>query len=279
LQQDWLLRTAITLRGKATGANAIVKKGAAMGLTMMSIYILQAAIISLTDVVASSWGIQRSCNEFDRQLVVVGQYLCVVVIIFFIYVAVLMFAGIQSLDKKALTIGWLQGAFNLLQISLGIWTPATVKSFQVVGKANKFDNNDEDDDNQQETVMSLVGQSRGLIFLPIVGFGVLLTKSAQYLNEPPWLIFSRHKMPALQLYSGSKERFVRFIMNIGQYAMTVIVVLGGDRDSVILLTLSIIVNAFVKYSFFFYHIMKKRAEDKKVAEAQAAAKAVLTVPT
>ena len=50
---------------------------------------------------------------------------------FFFYFAVLMFAGVQGLNWRELTLGWFNGVIRLATMSLGIWTHDSVRQFRV----------------------------------------------------------------------------------------------------------------------------------------------------
>ncbi len=191
LQQDILLRWAISSQKTEKdgccayyGYKALTVIGAAALLA-----VLQVVLVAVTSLIGSVWGIQRSCSALDAQFVNVGKTLCAAFVIFFFYSAVLLFAGSPEFNFRGLTVGWIKGGIELAFITVGIWTPSTVESFKVLRRAADFDNDDDDDDNQQQTVMTLLGRSRGLIWLPIP-IGVVMTKVAEALNDPPYLISS-----------------------------------------------------------------------------------------
>jgi hypothetical protein len=109
--------------------------------------------------------------------------------------------------NSGLTKGWIKGVFELGLITIGVWHPNTVDSFRVLRRAADFDNDEDDDDrfetlfwllcnaffgahfftvclfacSRQQDVMTLLGRSRGLIWLPIP-IGVVMTKVGPYFD-------------------------------------------------------------------------------------------------
>jgi hypothetical protein len=190
LQKDYFLRFALSLRGSKAGSSKLSRKirGAiAAVISTMLLYILQSAIIVLTQVVASTWNIKRSCSAEDKVLVDVGRYLCIIFIVLLFYVAVLIFAGIKQINSHTLIAGWFSGLFALLQLTVGIWTRDTVARFDIAERARSFDLDENKEINPEEAVMELQGGSRGLMWtaFPV---GIVLTKLTEMINAPPVLL-------------------------------------------------------------------------------------------
>lgn len=85
----------------------------------------QAAVLILTRLARATFGIKRSCSQFDYDLVRVGYVLSIVFIVFFFFISLLVFAGFDDLSCRSLTVGWLNGLKRLLLLSLGYATATT----------------------------------------------------------------------------------------------------------------------------------------------------------
>ena len=190
LQKDYFLRFALSMKGSAVGTHVAIRKARkaiAIVLSTFLLYILQASILVLTQVVASTWNVTRSCSEFDQKLVIIGRWLSIAFIVILFYVSGLVFAGIKQVNSYTLTNGWVSGVWALLQLTFGLWTRSTVDRFDIHTRARDFDIDDNHDENPEEAVMELQGASRGLMWtaFPI---GIVFTKLTEQINSPPFLI-------------------------------------------------------------------------------------------
>jgi hypothetical protein len=233
LQKDYFFKWALTARGSTIDTNIFIKKARyayASCLSIVMLYCLQAAVLVLARVVISVWNIKRSCSSFDHTVVVYGRIFCLFVIVVVFYLGVLFFAGVKNLRFKSLTVGWAAGIFDLLRLTMGQWTPSTVHRFEVVERSKKFDNDDTDDDNQQEMVMKLIGQSRGLVWMA-VPYGILLTKSCETLNHPPVFIWGADKnYPSeFKMRTGWYYRFLMWILNCMRLFVIIVTVLFATQ--------------------------------------------------
>ena len=191
LQKDYFLRFALSMRGSHEGtAKAVRKAKGAMATVFATVllYILQSAIMVLSQVVASTWNIKRSCSLQDKVLVRVGRILCIIMIVLLFYVAGLMFAGIKRINSRTLILGWFTGLFALLKLSFGVWSRSTVDRFDIRARAAEFDTDENRDRNPEESVMELQGASRGLMWVAFP-LGIILTKMTEQVNAPPFLLW------------------------------------------------------------------------------------------
>jgi hypothetical protein len=215
LQKDWLLALAITFQASAKRHPALRSSSRLISfvLSMVVLYTLQIIIVSLTDVVAIAWQIQRSCSRFDRAMIDAWDGLLVFFLFIFFYIAVLLFGTVKSVDLRGFTVEWLKGLWSITKISFGLWDQAGFDGFHIEDRAERFDNDDEDDNSHHETVMALTAQARGLMFVPIP-YGIILTKCAHFLSDPPVLIWKSKEIDGLDLFTPYKKRVVLFSFNL-----------------------------------------------------------------
>ena len=189
LQKDLLLKIVITVNKSKTGTSVgmqRLKYAYAALISVIALFMLQIAVLTLTNVVTQTWSITRSCSTFDASLVKVGRIVCIIFIVLLFYIALLAFAGIRDLSFYDLTWGWIRGIKCLIILTFGVWTTETMIRFDILNRAKKFRNHD--DDNQQLNVMRLMGHSRSLLWL-IFPYGVILTKGCETVNNPVIFIF------------------------------------------------------------------------------------------
>lgn len=220
LQKDVLLVMGIKGRGELTGRSFLYRQfrlRLAQGATMASLLVLQSLIVILPQTVGSIWGIRRSCSDIDYEVVTVGRSLSIVCIVAFFYIAPLMFAGVSGLSFKDLTWGWVRGLVDLFLLAVGIWSPHRVQRFDVIRRAETFDNDLEDTDNLQQDVMELLAKSRSLMWMPIPG-GVVLTQLAACVNMPPLLIWN-YPRTGLILKSGVYKRTVLWLISMSRFIL------------------------------------------------------------
>lgn len=231
LQKDLFLKWALSVRGAKRGTSPTKRKlkvAWSTLLTVVMLYMLQSAVVVLALIVQSVWGIKRSCNDFDAQLVPIGKYVCYAFVVLLLYFSILVFAGIRDLSLKGLTIGWLNDARKLLMLTGGVWTPGTVEKFEVVARADKFNRDEYDNESAQEMVMKLQGQSRGLMWMA-VPYGVLLTKLCEAVNHPPIFVFGQSHMPySFNMATPFKVRFILWFLAMLKFAFNTLVVFIGS---------------------------------------------------
>jgi hypothetical protein len=218
LARETLLRFAIATQARKTDSflKQRVYQLISTSLTTGLLYLLQSGVITMTQVVQSIWNIKRSCSDLDNEVLQIGAGISVVAVAMFVYFAVLLFAGVQMDDDtglmRKLTVDWVKSFIRLVTVSVGVWNDSTIEGFHIFEKADKFDQDGDDLDNQREKAMSVTGQSRGIIWLPLP-YGVFLTKLAEGSNISPALILSKKN---LDLYNPTAKRRILWILNVAK---------------------------------------------------------------
>lgn len=232
IAKDIFIRFSIKLSGTKKRNRSPVKGG------QFLLYILQAVMVLMTNVIVSSWSIKRSCNAWDAELVSVGRGLSIFFILVFFWFAILVCGEIRVVTWRLVTVhAWLP-LRNLLLITLGIWTPHLYEWVNIEGRAREYSRPAGDGSaiesssphgkrkggnaGDEEEVMRLMGQSRPIVFTPIPGLS-LLTKFAEAANSPPLFV-----PPEANMKTPQKRRAILWAANMVKYFCSVVFVFKGD---------------------------------------------------
>jgi hypothetical protein len=230
IQKDVLMKLAISFQGLVHGKTKVkiaLNKAKAAGLTKLVLLVCQASFLACYQVGASTFGIEKSCSPLDRKMVLVGRYLSGAFILASALAGFMLFTGAERITKRFLLYGWLLGTLHLVKMTFGWWSDGRIRKFRVVQRAAFFDNDDEDDDNQQELVIKLLGQSRGLIWLPIPGVGFVLAKVAEFFNNPPIFVFAE-RVDDFKIVRAVWKRQILWAVNFIKLAAMIMLVVTNQ---------------------------------------------------
>jgi hypothetical protein len=113
---------------------------------------------------------------------------------------------------------------RILFLTFGIWTGDLTRAFEVLLIAEKFDDDDTDDNNRVEETIQIFGRSRGLLYMLIPG-GAVLARAMEVWNDPTVFAISKN----LELFTSLWQRAFRWFWITARLALTVLVVFTADR--------------------------------------------------
>merc|ERR1711871_1733538 len=108
---------------------------------------------------------------------------------------------------------------NLIRVTLAFWDALLEDSFMIVEIAELYDEDPEDDDNLRETVVSVVGRSRGIIWTAIPG-GLVISKLCEALNDAtPFDV-----APKLEMATPRVTRFIKWVFAIATFVFNLLII-------------------------------------------------------
>merc|ERR1711991_114004 len=137
----------------------------------------------------------------------------------------------------------LDGIGRILLLTFGIWTTTTVKAFEIAKKAEKFDDDPDDDDLKHSEVLETMGRSRGLIWLILPLFAIF-TKCSEAFNSTPIGIFSDN----LELNSSFKMRAIKFTFKAVHLIFILVTALAPTTGM-------LVVSVLAGFPLFFFNLV------------------------
>jgi hypothetical protein len=231
LGRDLLLILGVSVGAFKQGANVFVKLLITAGsklLVVVALYSLQIMLVLSTSAVVRVFQSERSCSYIDSIAFRLARVIVIVTISLFVLLNFYNFAGgTPNVQKSkvatfvARIFGLIPGSIRIVLLTFGIWTSHTATAHAISFRAERFDDDPEDEDEKHLETLSTTGASRSLIWMA-VPFTILLAKVAEATNSPPILITSGAR---LTLRQGFKLRAALFLLHVGQLALIVLILL------------------------------------------------------
>ena len=236
LERDLLLWVAIRFLGhrpKSAGRVGLMLFAAASALlTSVLLYIVQLFVLILPSILQGMWSVERSCSSVDNQMMLYMFIGNLVITVIAFVILLVSFAGrptgsvakLGILAPVAVILGSLR---RLVYLTFGIWTNRLIESYSIRERAIEFDDDIEDDDTQEERVLSIMGRSRALIWL-VAPMCIVLAKLSETVNNPPLFVFGGGGNP-VEMTTPTAARALILIFHLATYGLLLaVVVLGGE---------------------------------------------------
>jgi len=155
---------------------------------------------------------------------------------------------------------------NLIKLTFGIWDEELIKTFQIKEKSELFDGNLEDDENYDQEMIRLKGESHCLVWQYNVYF-VILSKFSEGINRSPLYIKSEEIQvdelcPEIEaeidesrsceyqmmiyLYNFFNGRISQFIFGMNEFIFEVIISVSPSWEALLIFCILIFPERYVK---------------------------------
>lgn len=99
---------------------------------------------------------------------------------------------------------------HFLKVTFGYWDETVLNIFRIEEKAEKFDEDPDDEDSHHEDMQRILGQQTVLLWF-FIPFGVILAKLGEYMNKSaPYIEYDRYRDITVRPFLNTKNGFVAF---------------------------------------------------------------------
>jgi hypothetical protein len=269
LQKDILLWLGIRLRldsASSAKTKLIAKKfweGASKLAVRISLIVMQSIIYALAQAAIYS-STQRSCSDVDFFANTIGKGIVAFFYVFFYIMLAFAFTGAPDLQKyknfgllRTWGMMFIDGLGRFLNLTAGIWTDATIRSYNILGRAARYKRRSDDigkqehmdaissvndtaavnaleakhqakraagldaNDTLHEVTMQLIAASRNVLWIPLPA-GVIITKFSETLNQAHVFLFN--KTEQVQLRRGRVARWLTWGFSVSHVPLQLTVI-------------------------------------------------------
>ena len=254
----------LAIKVRSWGQGSTVKKifyrqvaGKVSGICVYSLQVLVSGF-STSWIYLFSWryatGEARACGGFDNTLYWLSRTVGYVVLLGIIAFLLEIFGASRDKGKGKdpfqnwiITLAGMPLHFiAILLITVGYWNRGNANNYDIIGLAEKYDDDPDDDDNQHSAVGSILGSTRP-IFWQLFPGGAILTKIGEATNAHIYFIDDN---TGVDLQHGDNDRLnlAKYLLNVVPMAFTILFALfpsaGLAITTTIILMPKILLSAF-----------------------------------